>query len=130
MSLSLVPGDMRFLTGPSGAGKSSLLRLLFLALKPLSGRLSLFGENVAAIKPSRIALLRRKMGVVFQDFRLLPHLTVYDNVALPLRVVGQSQSTYHQDVVELVDWVGLRSKMHDLPDVLSGGEKQRAAIAR
>jgi cell division transport system ATP-binding protein len=123
-------GEMRFLTGPSGAGKSSLLRILFLALRPTQGHFRLFGSDVERLSASGIPLLRRKMGVVFQDFRLLPHLSVFENVALPMRVIGHSESSYRLDVEELLDWVGLKPRMRDYPETLSGGEKQRVAIAR
>lgn len=123
-------GELRFLTGPSGAGKSTVLRLLFLALKPTSGTATLFGRNVATLNASELPLLRRRLGVVFQDFRLLDHLTLYENVALPLRAMGQVQVDYHRDVTDLLDWVGLKGRAGDHPDTLSGGEKQRVAIAR
>ena len=130
VSFDMQQGDIRFLTGPSGAGKSSLLRLLFMAQKPTSGSVHIFGRNVRNLKTTQLALWRRRIGVVFQDFRLLSHLTTYENVALPLRVLGQSQTTYHRDVIDLLDWVGLSEKANSFPDTLSGGEKQRAAIAR
>ena len=123
-------GDMRFLTGPSGAGKSSLLRLLFMAQKPSRGFVSLFDQNIAELKRRDLPGFRRRIGVVFQDFRLLNHLTTFDNVALPLRVMGQSPDDYRQDVLDLLDWVGLKEQAYVFPEVLSGGEKQRAAIAR
>ncbi len=130
VSLRLAKGDFAFLTGPSGAGKTSLLRLLFMALKPSRGNLSLFNANVAEASRSNIAQLRRRIGVVFQDFRLLDHLSAFDNVALPLRVAGQSPETYGGDVRDLLDWVGLKQQAQAFPPVLSGGEKQRVAIAR
>jgi cell division transport system ATP-binding protein len=130
VSFRMDRGDMRFLTGPSGAGKSSLLRLLFMAQRPSRGLVSLFNHDIATLKRNDIGLLRRKIGVVFQDFRLLNHLSTFDNVALPLRVLGQSPDDYHRDVMDLLDWVGLRDQAHAFPEVLSGGEKQRAAIAR
>ena len=123
-------GEMRFLTGPSGAGKSSLLRMLFLALPPSGGTLRILGTRVNQLPDRKVAMLRRKMGVVFQDFRLLPHLNVFDNVALPMRVAGHSEPNYRSDVEELLDWVGLKSRLADFPETLSGGEKQRVAIAR
>jgi len=123
-------GEMRFLTGPSGAGKSSLLRILFLGLRPTSGQFRVFGTNAGHVANRDVPALRRKMGVVFQDFRLLPHLTVFDNVALPMRVAGLGEANYRTDVEELLDWVGLKSKLGEYPDTLSGGEKQRVAIAR
>ena len=130
ISFHLAPGSFHFLTGHSGAGKTSLLRLLFLALKPTRGLISLFGEDVASVSRSKLPFLRRRIGVVFQDFRLLDHLTTFENVALPLKVRGQAESTYRSDVVELLRWVGLGERIHVRPVVLSGGEKQRAAIAR
>lgn len=130
VSFAVRPGDFYFLTGPSGAGKSSLLKLLFLALMPTRGSLHIFGEDVGALSRSKLPSIRRRIGVVFQEFRLLEHLSTYDNVALPLRVAGKSESSYRRDVMDLLDWVGLAQKSSDLPPVLSGGEKQRAAIAR
>ncbi|MBG1233705.1 cell division ATP-binding protein FtsE [Aestuariivirga litoralis] len=130
VNLDLAQGDLRFLTGPSGAGKSTLLRLLFLALKPDSGIARVFGSDVSRLTPHERALLRRKLGVVFQDFRLLKHMSVFENVALPLRAAGARPETYASDVNDLLDWIGLKSRAHDLPDTLSGGEKQRVAIAR
>jgi len=130
ISFHLAPGSFHFLTGHSGAGKTSLLKLLFLSLKPTRGLISLFGEDVATLPRSKLPFLRRRIGVVFQDFRLLDHLTTFENVALPLKVRGQSEATYRSDVVELLRWVGLGERIHVRPAVLSGGEKQRAAIAR
>jgi cell division transport system ATP-binding protein len=130
VSLHLAPGEFAFLTGASGAGKTSLLRLLFLALKPTRGRLQLFGEDVVSLRRSSLPALRRRIGVVFQDFRLLDHLSTFDNVALPLRILGQRPDAYAQDVKDILQWVGLGDKLDAFPPVLSGGEKQRAAIAR
>ncbi|MEC9343775.1 MAG: cell division ATP-binding protein FtsE [Pseudomonadota bacterium] len=123
-------GSFQFLTGPSGAGKTSLLRLMLMALKPTRGLISLFGKDATAIRRRQMPALRRKIGPVFQEFRLLDHLTTYENVALPLVVRGRSENDYRQDVVDLLGWVGLGDRMHALPPVLSGGEKQRVAIAR
>ncbi|MCB1421497.1 MAG: cell division ATP-binding protein FtsE [Nitratireductor sp.] len=122
--------SFQFLTGPSGAGKTSLLRLMLMSLKPTRGVVRLFGREAGRIPRNDMPKLRRKIGVVFQDFRLLSHLTTYENVALPLRVRGKEESEYRTDVAELLKWVGLGERMHALPPVLSGGEKQRAAIAR
>lgn len=130
VSFAVRTGDFYFLTGPSGAGKSSLLKLLFLALRPTRGTLKIFGEDVGSLSHSKLPPIRRRIGVVFQEFRLLDHLSTYDNVALPLRVAGKSESSYRRDVMDLLEWVGLAQKSADLPPVLSGGEKQRAAIAR
>jgi cell division transport system ATP-binding protein len=130
LTFSIEPHSFQFLTGPSGAGKTTLLRLILLSVKPTRGLISLFGEDVSRISKDDLTDLRRRMGVVFQDFRLLDHLTTYENVALPLRVQGKEEASYRNEVVELLRWVGLGDRMHMLPPVLSGGEKQRAAIAR
>nr|WP_274709252.1 cell division ATP-binding protein FtsE [Nitratireductor luteus] len=122
--------SFQFLSGPSGTGKTTLLRLLFMSLKPTRGLITMFGKDRARITRQELPLLRRRIGVVFQDFRLLDHLTTYENVALPLRVRGRDEASYRADVTELLKWVGLGDRMHVLPPVLSGGEKQRAAIAR
>ena len=130
VSFNLPPGSFHFLSGPSGAGKTSLLRLMFLSLEPTSGNLNLFDQSVSRLNPSKRAELRRRIGIVFQDFRLLDHMTTWQNVALPLRVIGRRESEYKEDVTDLLQWVGLGERMHHFPSVLSGGEKQRAAIAR
>jgi cell division transport system ATP-binding protein len=130
VSFNLQPGSLCFLTGPSGAGKTSLLRLLFLALKPTRGLINIFEKDASQVSRWELPLLRRRIGVVFQEFRLLDHLTTFDNVALPLRVMGQSESSYRADVMDLLNWVGLEDQAQAYPPVLSGGEKQRAAIAR
>ncbi|MEZ5775663.1 MAG: cell division ATP-binding protein FtsE [Hyphomicrobiaceae bacterium] len=130
VSCHLRPGSFHFLTGPSGAGKTSLLRLLFMSLHPSDGQIFLFNQNVSRVSAAKRAQLRRRIGIVFQDFRLLDHLTTWENVALPLRVVGKRMSDYKEDVTDLLQWVGLGERMHAYPPVLSGGEKQRAAIAR
>lgn len=130
VSFSIEPNSFQFLTGPSGAGKTSLLRLLFLALRPTRGLITIFDQDATRLPHNKIAAIRRRIGIVFQDFRLLDHLTTYENVALPLRVVGREEASYRSEVVELLRWVGLGERMQALPPVLSGGEKQRAAIAR
>jgi cell division transport system ATP-binding protein len=130
LSFHILPHSFQFLTGPSGAGKTSLLRLLFLSLKPTRGLITAFGRDVATMTKDELAAHRRRIGIVFQDFRLLDHMTTYENVALPLRVMGREEDSYRQEVVELLQWVGLGQRMDALPPVLSGGEKQRAAIAR
>jgi cell division transport system ATP-binding protein len=130
LTFKIEPHSFQFLTGPSGAGKTSLLRLLLLSLRPTRGLISLFDQDVATLSKDALAALRRRIGIVFQDFRLLDHLTTYENVALPLRVQGQRESSYRQQVTELLQWVGLGERIWALPPVLSGGEKQRAAIAR
>jgi cell division transport system ATP-binding protein len=130
LSFSIEPHSFQFLTGPSGAGKTTLLRLVLMSLKPTRGLINLYGHDVTTLDKPTLTTLRRRMGVVFQDFRLLDHLTTYENVALPLRAQGREEGTYRSEVVELLRWVGLGERMHVLPPVLSGGEKQRAAIAR
>jgi cell division transport system ATP-binding protein len=130
LTFSIEPDSFQFLTGPSGAGKTSLLKLILLSLKPTRGEITLFGEDAATLGKSAITQIRRRIGVVFQDFRLLDHLTLYENVALPLRVLGRDEAGYRAEVFELLRWVGLFDRKFSLPSVLSGGEKQRAAIAR
>lgn len=130
INFHLLPGSFHFLTGPSGAGKTSLLRLLFMTIKPSRGAIRLFGQNCAGLPRPERADLRRRIGVVFQDFRLLDHMTAWENVALPLRVFGKSEASYRDDVTDLLKWVGLGDRMTAYPEVLSGGEKQRVAIAR
>jgi cell division transport system ATP-binding protein len=130
IDFSIPPQSFQFLTGPSGAGKTTLLKLVMQTLKPTRGRVTLFGENVGQMNQSELARLRRRIGIVFQDFRLLDHLTTYENVALPLLVQGREEASYRAEVIELLRWVGLGDRMHVPPVILSGGEKQRAAIAR
>ncbi|SHM94071.1 cell division ATP-binding protein FtsE [Roseibium suaedae] len=130
LTFRIEPQSFQFLTGPSGAGKTSLIRLLFMSLRPTRGLIRVFDRDLSVISKQELPELRRKIGVVFQDFRLLDHLTTYENVALPLRVIGKEEHEYRSDVIELLKWVGLGDRMHVLPPVLSGGEKQRAAIAR
>jgi cell division transport system ATP-binding protein len=128
--LELAPGSFHFLTGPSGAGKSSFLSLLYLARRPSRGIVTMFGRDLAAIPREELPALRRQIGVVFQDFRLLPHLSALDNVALPLRVAGVPEEKVQEHVVELLTWVGLGDHLHAKPATLSGGQQQRVAIAR
>ena len=130
LDLTLTTGSFQFLTGPSGAGKSSLLKLIYLAHRPSRGLISMFGRDIASARRDELPLMRRRMGVVFQEFRLLDHLSVFDNAALPLRLAGRKPREYHDDVAELLDWVGLGARSDAQPATLSGGEKQRLAIAR
>ncbi len=130
LSFTIEPSSFQFLTGPSGAGKTSLLRLLFLSLKPTRGLINVFGRDSANLDQRELPAVRRRIGIVFQDFRLLDHLTLYENVALPLRVRGQEEITYRRDVIDLLKWVGLAERIDAHPSVLSGGEQQRAAVAR
>jgi len=130
LSFEVKRQSFQFLTGPSGAGKTSLLRMLFLALKPTRGLITVLGRDASTLARKDLPSIRRRIGVVFQDFRLLEHLTTYENVALPLRVRGKDEASYRQDVIDLIKWVGLGERLNASPVVLSGGEKQRAAIAR
>jgi len=130
VNFTIPPGSFQFMTGPSGAGKTSLLRLMFMALKPTRGLVSIFDQDTALMTRLEMARLRRRIGIVFQDFRLLDHMSVYENIALPLRVKGRQEASYRAEVRELLHWVGLDHCIEALPPVLSGGEKQRTAIAR
>jgi len=130
ISFSIAPSSFQFVTGPSGTGKTTLLRLILLSLKPTRGLISLFGQDVTQLSAPTLTKFRRRMGVVFQDFRLLDHLTTYENVALPLRAQGRSESGYKKEVVELLQWIDLGDRILSFPSTMSGGEKQRAAIAR
>lgn len=130
ISFNLKPGSLNFLTGSSGSGKTSLLKLLYLAHRPSRGKITMFREDMITAERSDLPRLRRKIGVVFQDFRLLDHLTVVENVALPLWIAGGRGAEIENHVEELLSWVGLEGKMRSRPPTLSGGEKQRVAIAR
>ncbi|MDD3288214.1 MAG: cell division ATP-binding protein FtsE [Alphaproteobacteria bacterium] len=130
INLSVEPGSFHFLTGASGAGKSSLLRLIYMSEKPSSGKVKLFGQDTTYMSRSKLPSLRRRLGVIFQDFRLIPHLTALENAALPLRVAGGSDVQIRSHVIELLAWVGLEDKLDAYPAELSGGEQQRVAIAR
>ena len=130
ISFQLRAGSFHFLTGASGAGKSSLLRLLYLAHRPSRGLITLFGQDIATAERTKLPLVRREIGVVFQDFRLLDHLSAFDNVALPLRVAGTAETDVRKHTDELLSWVGLKSHMDSKPPTLSGGQQQRVAIAR
>jgi cell division transport system ATP-binding protein len=130
VSFSLRAGAFYFLTGASGAGKTSLLKLLYLAQRPSRGVIRLFGEDAVTMPRDRLPGFRRRIGVVFQDFRLVPHLSAADNVALPLRVAGVAETDVLQPVKEMLAWVGLAERADARPETLSGGEQQRVAIAR
>ena len=130
ISFTLSTGAFYFLTGASGAGKTSLLKLLYLAQRPTRGLIRLFGEDFGALSRSRLPGFRRRIGVVFQDFRLLPHLSAYDNIALPLRVAGVAEADIEGPAREMLAWVGLSHRVDARPPTLSGGEQQRVAIAR
>jgi cell division transport system ATP-binding protein len=130
LTFAVPDGAFRWLRGASGAGKTSLLRLLHVAVRPTSGRLSLLGREIATAPRAALPPLRRRIGMVFQDFRLLPHLSAYDNVALPLRIAGRPEGEIRADVGEMLAWVGLSRRQDAAPPELSGGEQQRVAIAR
>src|SRR5262249_5144318 len=130
VSFELAPGSFHFLTGASGAGKSTLLRLMYLAQRPTRGLITLFDKDIASLPRDELPPLRRRIGVVFQEFRLLNHLTALENVALPLRVAGARDDQIVDHVRELLSWVGLADHLNDKPATLSGGQQQRVAIAR
>jgi len=130
VSFELGPGSFHFLTGPSGAGKTTLLRLMYLAHRPTRGLMTMFGQDVTTAPRRALPPLRRRIGVVFQDFRLLDHLSALDNVALPLRIAGAKRDQIEDHVAELLSWVGLEEQVDAFPPTLSDGEKQRVAIAR
>lgn len=126
----LEAGSFTFLTGLSGAGKTTLLKLIYLGESPSRGLITLFGNDMATARRADFPAIRRRIGIVFQDFRLLAHLSAFDNVALPLRLAGHHEGEYEHDVEELLSWVGLGDRMNAKPATLSGGEQQRIAIAR
>ncbi|WP_310534129.1 cell division ATP-binding protein FtsE [Novosphingobium sp.] len=130
ISFTLYPGSFYFLTGASGAGKTSLLKLLYLSQRPSRGGIRIFGTDAITLPREKLPALRRRLGVVFQDFRLVPHLSAFDNVALPLRVAGFSESDLTRPVADMLEWVGLADRMQARPATLSVGEQQRVAIAR
>ena len=130
LDFRLSEGSFYFLTGPSGAGKTSLLKLLYLAQRPTRGRMSVFGEELSNAPRDALPPYRRRIGVVFQDFRLIRHLSAFDNVALPLRIAGKTEQEIEGPVREMLAWVGLADRTSARPPTLSGGEQQRVAIAR
>ncbi|MEW4448950.1 cell division ATP-binding protein FtsE [Qipengyuania sp. JC766] len=130
VSFTLYPGSFYFLTGASGAGKTSLLKLLYLAQRPSRGAIRMFGTDLITLPRKKLPAYRRRIGVVFQDFRLVPHLTVFDNVALPLRLSGVPEVDLEKPVADMLEWVGLAHRGDSKPATLSGGEQQRVAIAR
>ncbi|WP_420142673.1 cell division ATP-binding protein FtsE [Sphingomonas sp.] len=130
LGFALAPGSFHFLTGASGAGKTSFLNLVTLAARPSRGIVRLFGQDTDGLPRARLPALRRRIGVVHQDSRLVPALTASDNVALPLRIAGMAEDEIAPRVREMLDWVGMGPRRHALPATLSGGEQQRVAIAR
>lgn len=130
ISFTLESGSFHFLTGPSGAGKTSLLSLLYLGQRPTRGLITMFDQNINELDRKKLTPIRQRIGVVFQDFRLLEHLSAFDNVALPLRILGRPEHEIKNNVDELLEWVGLGDHKNVLPHTMSGGEQQRIAIAR
>lgn len=130
LSKSFYAGSFYFLTGASGAGKTSLLKLIYRGIHPSDGAVRVFGRDIARLSPAEVPLLRQRIGLVFQDCRLIPHLTVMDNTALALRITGVDLRRARQHAIELLQWVGLEAHLRDYPATLSDGEKQRVAIAR
>ena len=126
----LPAGSFTWLTGESGAGKTTLLRLMQCGLRPSEGEVEILGVRLSRARRTALPALRRRIGSVFQDYRLLPYLSAFDNVALPLRLAGRSESSLRADVTEILRWVGLGHRTDSLPEQLSGGEQQRVAIAR
>lgn len=130
LSLKIKKGDFVFVIGGSGSGKSTLIKMLYREEKPTSGEIMLGGLNVAKLRNSKVYKLRRKLGIVFQDYRLLPKLTVYENVAFALEVIGAKKEEIKRKTLKAIDLVGLKAKVRAYPTELSGGEQQRVAIAR
>lgn len=130
LTFTLYAGRFYFLTGASGAGKTSLLRLLYLAQRPSRGAIRMFGTDAITLPRASLPVMRRRIGVVFQDFRLIEHLSAFDNVALPLRVAGHAEKDIAGPVRDILEWVGLTDRIDASPATLSGGEQQRVAIAR
>jgi cell division transport system ATP-binding protein len=130
ISFTLESGSFHFLSGASGAGKTSLMSLMYLGMQPTRGIMTMFGQNINGLNRTQLGLMRQRIGVVFQDFRLLNHMSAFDNVALPLRIQGKNEKEIKSNVTELMQWVGLGDHMHMLPNTMSGGQQQRVAIAR
>jgi cell division transport system ATP-binding protein len=130
VNFTLEPGSFHFLSGPSGAGKTSLMSLLYLGLRPTRGLMSMFGQNIGSMNRAQLKEIRQSIGVVFQDFRLLNHMSAFDNIALPLRINGTPEKEIRDNVIELMEWVGLGDHQHMLPSTMSGGQQQRVAVAR
>ena len=130
LSLTVEKGEFLFLTGPSGAGKTTLLRLLLREELPTEGELKVLGRDLRTLRPSQVQTFRRSVGFVFQDFRLIPRFTVFENVAFVMRVLGLPATTQQRKTFQVLKWVGLQHRIHAFPEELSGGEQQRIAIAR
>jgi cell division transport system ATP-binding protein len=130
LSLTIDKGEFIFLTGPSGAGKSTFLRLLLREELPSEGNLKVLGRDLRALRPAQVQAFRRSVGFVFQDFRLIPRFSVFQNVAFVMRVLGLPLATQQRRTFQVLKWVGLQHRMNSFPEELSGGEQQRVAIAR
>jgi cell division transport system ATP-binding protein len=130
ISFKLEPGSFHFLCGPSGAGKTSLMTLMYLGRRPTRGLITMFDQSINGMSRAQLVPIRQRIGVVFQDYRLMPHISAFDNVALPLRIQGMPEKEIRTNVNELLEWVGLGDHMKALPNTLSGGQQQRVAIAR
>jgi cell division transport system ATP-binding protein len=130
INFEIKPNSFHFLAGKSGAGKSSLLKMMYLALAPSKGRVDLFGRDIKGLKRFEVSNMRKRIGIVFQDFRLIENISIRENVALPLRIFGAQEKVIRRHVPELLDWVGLGDHLETFPAALSGGEQQRVAIAR
>jgi cell division transport system ATP-binding protein len=130
INFDLPEGSFRWLLGASGSGKTTLLRLMNMSLRPTRGEVIVLGATSGSVRRNALPRLRRQIGVIFQDFRLLPHLSAFDNVALPLRLGGRPEGQVRADVLEMLRWMGLTEKLISMPEDLSGGERQRVAIAR
>ncbi len=130
LNLAIEKGSFVFVIGGSGSGKSTLIKMLYREEKPTKGQIIVGGLDVAKLKNKKVYKLRRKLGIVFQDYRLLPKMTVYENVAFALEVIGAKNDEIRVKVLKAIEEVGLKNKIHNYPDQLSGGEQQRVAIAR
>ncbi|MEO0393721.1 MAG: ATP-binding cassette domain-containing protein, partial [Pseudomonadota bacterium] len=130
LTFTLPAGSFHYITGATGAGKTSLLQLIYMGIRPSRGVIRLFGQDITRFSRKNLPLIRRRIGIVFQDFRLVDHLSVFDNAALPLRLDGRPRAELRSHVRELLSWVGLGDVMDSFPPALSGGEQQRLAIAR
>ena len=130
LNLSIEKGSFNFVIGGSGSGKSTLIKMLYREERPTTGQIVVGGINVAKLRNNKVYKLRRNLGIVFQDYRLLPKLTVYENVAFAMEVIGATRDETRKNVLRALEDVGLKNKVHNYPDQLSGGEQQRVAIAR
>lgn len=130
INFELKKSTFQFITGPSGSGKTTLINLILNIIKPTRGTITAFGKEMNHVSNAGVSELRRRLGIVFQDFKLLDHLTVFENVALSLKARGKQSEQFKSEIVELLQWIGLGERLYSYPPLLSGGEKQRTAIAR